>query len=659
MILRYVFAAGAIALFACSRPDTAAEPVSVVVLDDSTGRLVSPVAVSPDGARIAYTKVVGGRSAVFVSDLDGGNAIRVSHGVWDAHPVWSPDGRWIAYQGEDPSYDIYVVPSDGSAPARIIAQGPERDFPYAWLNDGSGVLFNRTAAGDERPMVVPLDGGPARRIGPVMQGNLHATWSPDGAYLGFDLHQFGKNTVWVVDSAAGSQPRQLTDEGLENAPSASMWSPDSRQIVYTSRRTGTLDIWILDVASGQARQLTNDVRDDLSPFWSPDGRWIAFISDRGGQVDLWVIAAAGGNAARLTNDVAVESNPRWTADGKSLLYTTTSTQVELQLVPIAGGPARTLRSWKEYGIGSARLSPDGQTVIFDTDRVENGELFTMPVSGGEPVPFAPSPRRDVSPRYSFDGKQVAFLSDRGGSVDIWVTSAAGGEPRNLLSAPGDESEVHWSPDGTQIAFASNRDVGGGDLWVIPVSGGEARRLTNQNLRPTWVQWSPDGRYLYFVGQRPGGTGLSDYFRVPAAGGRTESLGARPTIGTAQLSHDGRQVAYAYFERGWAFLNLMPVSGGPSTPVTTDTTSVYHSGAAWSFGDSLLIVVALDLVSNRDVADLWTYRLSDGRWNQITSSVYGFEEIQGLTRDARDVLVLVRSDRSQIRRVSVETITTPR
>ena len=652
MSLRTLVVVSALVTVGCRSEEVPREPASVIIVNDSAGRIVNAAVPSPDGTRLAYTQVVdGGRSNVFVSDPDGGNQIRVSRGVWDTAPVWSPDGKWIAYAGEDPGFDLYVVASDGSTPPRQLSSGPANDIPTAWLNDGSGVLVNRTAVGDEHPVVISISGGPERRMGPVMQGNLHGVWSPTGAHFGFDLHQGGKNTVWVQDSAAGSAPRQLTTEGLENAPASAMWSPDGKQILYTSRRTGTLDIYVLEVASGQSRQLTNDVRDDQGGRFSPDGQWIVFISDRGGQRDLWLMPSAGGNATRLTNDVAVESNPRWAGDGKAIYYLSTRTTVELQLVPIAGGPARTIRSWEEYGITSARLSPDGKTVIFDTDRVGNSEVFTVPVTGGEPTPFAANPRVDHSPRYSPDGSQVAIVSDRDGSFDIWLVPAAGGEARNLTSAPGDESNPEWSPDGTRIAFASNRDVGGFDLWVIPAAGGSPTRLTTSNMRPQFTQWSPDSKYLYFVGEKPGAVGGRDYFRVSSSGGRPEPLGARRDIGFTRLSHDGTRAAYASFERGWALLYVMPANGGESMRVTRDTTNVYHGGAFWAPGDSLLVVGALDLASNRDAAELWTYRLSDGSWNQLTRTI-GFEGPQAFTADGKDVLAILGTERRQIKRVTV-------
>lgn len=632
-------------------------PESMLILDDSTGRIISSAIPSPDGAHIAYARVVGGgRSQIFVSAPDGSDPVQVSHGVWDINPVWSPDGKWIAYQGEDPDFDLYVVPSDGSGPAKLYS-APGVDNPITWSNDGSAVLVSRSGAGDDHPMLMPVDGATPRRIGPVMQGDMHAMFSPDGAQLGWDVHQGAGGTIWVQEMTAGGAPRQLTSEGFENGAAQTMWSPDGKEIAYTSRRTGTDDIWILDVENGQARQVTNDIRDDFSPRWSPDGQSIAFISDRGGQRDLWLVPSAGGNPTRLTNDAATENSHRWSLDGKALYYTSLRNEAQLQLVPIAGGEARTVRAWDEFIIGSARLSPDGKTIAYDSPTIGNGDIFLLPVAGGEPTVFASSPLADSVPRWSPDGTQIAFVSSRGGSTDIWVAPVGGGEARNLTASPGAEGEPYWSPDGTQIAFASNRDVGRGDLWVIPSSGGTPKRLTHDNVVPGAIQWSPDGQYVYFTANKGGG-GDRDYYRVRPDGGRVESLGANPRVGVGRLSHDGKQLVYSTTERGWAFTNLMPAGGGPTRRITTDTTQVYQPAAFWSLGDSLLVVLQLDLAANRDYADVFTYRLSDGRWQRLTNSMWYNDAVSGITPDGTDLLVILRGQRGQIRRVTVPEFKAP-
>ncbi len=636
-------------LIACSNETGRPGPEPSVVVDDSAGTIVGGGIPSPDGARLAFARSVAGKSAIFVAAPDGSNLLRLTHGVWDFEPWWSPDGKWIAYHAESPDFDLFVVSADGGEP-RLLASGPPRDSPRGWLRDGSGVVAFRTRQGDDHVVVVPLDGGAPRRLGPELAGDQHGSISPDGTRFGFDIHQGGGDaTLWVQDMAGGAAPRQLTTENLENTSAALMWSPDGRSMAYTSRRTGTTDIWIVDVASGQARQLTSDVRNDFAARWSPDGRWIAFLSDRGGQTDVWVVSAAGGNAVRVSNDRTVELNPRWSPDGRSLYYGRFQNDSELTLLPPDGGAGKSLLSWPGHLISSAVVSPDGKTILFDSDRSGNSDIWSLQVSGGEPAPFAVSPLDDRLPVYSPDGSQVLFHSDRAGSPDLWVVPAAGGAPRPLTEGPANDGEAAWSPDGKTIAFVSNRAGAGGDLWIIPSSGGDATRLTQGNLRPVSVEWSPDGKHIFFVGNR--GAGGQELYRIAVSGGRPEGLGAKPGVGNSRLSPDGSQLSYSSFEGGWTFLDVIAAAGGTPRRLTTQTEGVYHPWARWSPDGSFLVVQALDLEANRDAIDLWTVRIADGSWRRLTSTLMASEGVVGFTADGQ-VVVGVTTTRNQIMKVAV-------
>jgi TolB protein len=391
--------------------------------------------------------------------------------------------------------------------------------------------------------------------------------------------------------------------------------------------------------------LTSDVRDDYQPRWSPDGRWIAFLSDRGGQTDLWVVPAAGGNATRVTNDLAIELNPRWSPDGRTLIYTRSQGDVELAMMPSDGGAARSLLSWPGYGITSAALSPDGNTVLFSSDRSGNADIWSIPVSGGEPVPFAASPLADDTPIFSPDGSQVLFRSDRAGSSDLWVVPATGGEPRQLTEGPSNEFPGAWSPDGKSTLFASDRGGAGGDLWVVPAAGGEPTRLTHDNVRPATPEWSPDGRYVFYVGERAGGG--RDLYRLPATGGKPQPLGANRSIGNSQLSKDGSQLSYSSFEGGWAFVDVIPAVGGTPRRMTTQKEYVFQPRAVWSPDGSYLLVHNLDLEGNRDAIDLHIVQLRDGVWKQLTRTARGNEGHHAFTRDGKQMLVSITSGRNEI------------
>ncbi len=150
---------------------------------------------------------------------------------------------------------------------------------------------------------------------------------------------------------------------------------------------------------------------------------------------------------------------------------------------------------------SLDVSPDGQEIVFDL----LGDLYRMPISGGDAQALTEGFAWDMQPRYSPDGKLIAYTSDAGGGDNIWVMDRDGSNPRQvtketfrLLNSPA------WSPDGQYIAarkhFTSGRSLGAGEIWLYHISGGQGlqmvKRLNDQKDLGE-PAFSPDGRYLYF------------------------------------------------------------------------------------------------------------------------------------------------------------------
>ncbi|RMH17499.1 MAG: amidohydrolase [Gemmatimonadetes bacterium] len=147
------------------------------------------------------------------------------------------------------------------------------------------------------------------------------------------------------------------------------------------------------------------------------------------------------------------------------------------------------------------VSPDGSTIVFDL----LGDLYTMPVEGGEATRITSGQAFDMQPRFSPDGSLIAFISDRDGMFNIWVVKPDGSEPRQVSDE--DEREVNsptWSPDGQYIFvrkhFVERRSLGAGAVWMYHVSGGRGVEVVERN---GWQKdlgepaLSPDGRYLYY------------------------------------------------------------------------------------------------------------------------------------------------------------------
>ena len=137
------------------------------------------------------------------------------------------------------------------------------------------------------------------------------------------------------------------------------------------------------------------------------------------------------------------------------------------------GEARTVHIDVSEGTWmSLDVSPDGQTIVFDL----LGDIYRLPIAGGEAEAIHSGLSWSIQPRFSPDGREIAFISDAGGGDNIWIMGADGSDPRQLthedfrlLNNP------WWSPDGQYIAarkhFTTERSLGTGEIWLYHRNGG--------------------------------------------------------------------------------------------------------------------------------------------------------------------------------------------
>ncbi len=229
------------------------------------------------------------------------------------------------------------------------------------------------------------------------------------------------------------------------------------------------------------------------------------------------------------------------------------------------------------------VSPDGTTIVFDL----LGDIFTMPITGGEATALVTGVAWDMQPRFSPDGTKIAFTSDRAGGDNLWVMNADGTDPVQitdesfrLLNAP------VWTPDGRFVIgkkhFTSSRSLGAGEMWMYHASG-DATGGLQLTTRPTEQKdvnepaVSPDGRYVYWSRDAtPGGTfeynkdSNTQIFvieRLDLETGETTRVtggpggACRPTP-----SPDGETLAFVRRVRGQSVLYLRDLESGREKPL---------------------------------------------------------------------------------------------
>ena len=225
---------------------------------------------------------------------------------------------------------------------------------------------------------------------------------------------------------------------------------------------------------------------------------------------------------------------------------------------------------------SVDVSPDGKEIVFDL----LGDIYSIPISGGQAKSLASGMAWDMQPRFSPDGKQIAFTSDRAGGDNIWVMNRDGSNPKQitketfrLLNSPS------WSPDGQWIAarkhFTSGRSLGTGEIWLYHMSGSDGLQITkkaNEQKDLGEPAFSPDGRYIYYSLDSTDGTTF-EYSKDPNAGIYTIRRVDRVTGDNIRFaggpggairptpSPDGKSLAFLRRVRGKTVLFVQDIATG--------------------------------------------------------------------------------------------------
>lgn len=447
-------------------------------------------AISPDGHTIAFSY----KGDLWSVPATGGQAtLLTTSEAYERSPVWSPDGKQLAFaSNRHGNYDVFVMPAKGGAATRLTWHSAN-DIPSAFTPDGAQVLFtsSRMLATSDRQFpdaglgelyTVPLSGGKAVQL--ISSAAHHARYAPDGNSIVYEdrkgyedifrKHHTSSVTrdIWTYNTGTKAYNRISTYAGENLDP---VFSPDGREVYYLSEEHGTMNVYRRPANGGPATQMTFFTKDPVRYLSISNSGTLCF-SYQGGLYTM----APGAGAVRLTVATAVDD--RFPAQ---------------RTVPVNGGATEMA------------LSPNGKEVAF----IHRGEVFVTSVNEGTTRRITNTPEMERSVSFSPDGRSLLYASERSrngaeGSWDLYRTSltrdaekyffnATVLKEEPLLATPAEEFQPVWSPDGKEVAYLEERTA----IKVLNLASGKTRTVLAADRNYSYVDgdqyfsWSPDSQWL--------------------------------------------------------------------------------------------------------------------------------------------------------------------
>lgn len=496
---------------------------------------VRDVAISPDGQSIAFTY----KGDIFTVSSSGGEAHQLtSDKGFDSKPVWSPDGRKIVFRSDrEGSDDIFIMNSNGGQVKRLTTSSIA-ETPLAFLNDSILLLsanemparksaqapilpqtyslnINRPGTRPSMFLSMPMLFSSSGREGKIIFTDKKGYEDP------FRKHErsSGTNDIWLYDNGSF---RQLTS--FNGHDRNAVWAPQKESFYFLSEEDGTLNVYAGDL-KGQKRKLTSFQKHPVRNLSVAADGLMAFSWDG----ELYTMTE-GGEPQKLNIDIIADDYDadivkRFVSNGASSFFVAPKGN-ELAIV-IRGDVYVTDAKYKTTKRitdtpdqeRTVSISPDGKTMVYDSDRDGYWQLFIAKIKNDKEDQFAYASEIVEEPLYkcatsamqpviSPDGKKVAFLENRSTLrvIDLdtkKVTTVLDGK-YNYSYSDGDQ-QFAWSPDSRWLVM-NYIGVGGWnntDIALIKADGSEVIDLTESGFSDANPKWVLGGKAIAYESAKYG------------------------------------------------------------------------------------------------------------------------------------------------------------
>lgn len=446
-------------------------------------------AISPDGKNIAFSY----KGDLYRVASTGGDATPLTlHEAYDYMPVWSHDGKWLAFASDRyGNFDVFVMSATGGEAKRLTYHSAN-DYPYDFSADDKKVLF-----GTNRNDIYTSVRFPNRNLFQKL----------------YEVPVTGGRSVMFL--SAGSEFARFNKTGDKIIFQDRKGFEDAYRKHHTS--AVTRDIWVYDTQKEEYTQVSTFEGEDRDPVWGSDDNTAYFLSEKNGNQNIYKINTA--KPGTMTPVTSFKNNPvRFLsrAQDGTLCF---SNDGEIYTLKENGSPQKLairinadIRGQDEKilpvntGITQTALSPNGKEIAF----VVRGEVFVTSVEGGITKRISNTPEQERTVEFSSDGRSLYYATERGKSWDIYrATIERKEEPyfyaatvikeEPLIATDAEEFQPKVSPDGKEIAYLEERN----SVKVFNIASKKTRTIVPQGVNYSYADgdqnftWSPDGKWIAF------------------------------------------------------------------------------------------------------------------------------------------------------------------